>query len=52
MKKAKAVKKKLELSQETLRQLSGWELDGVAAGGWSDDSICPSVNDVSCRCGG
>jgi hypothetical protein len=50
MKKAKAVRK-LEISKETLRQLSNPDLDRVAAGGWSDDSICPTVNtDTSCRC--
>lgn len=47
MKKIKTVSK-LELSKETLRQLSHLDLDRVAAAGWSDDSICPTVTDRKC----
>ncbi len=49
MKKAKAVNK-LEISKETLRQLNGLELDKVAGGAWSDDSVCPTVTVTSNRC--
>jgi hypothetical protein len=42
MKKATMVKK-LEISKETLRRLDNKELLGAAGGGWSDDSVCPTV---------
>lgn len=44
MKKAKMVKK-LEIAKETLRRLESEELgQAVAGGGWSDDSVCPTVS--------
>jgi hypothetical protein len=43
MKKATMIKK-LEITKETLRRLENKELPGVAGGGgWSDDSVCPTV---------
>lgn len=39
----KTVVKKLSLSRETLVRLNGPELGGVAGGGWSDDSVCPTT---------
>ena len=43
MKKATMVKK-LEITKETLRRLDTKELLGAAGGGgWSDDSVCPTV---------
>ena len=47
MKKAKAVKK-LEIAKETLRQLDQRELLVAGAGGWSDDSVCPTVTTNRC----
>jgi hypothetical protein len=44
MKKATMVKK-LEITKETLRRLDNKDLLQVAAGGgWSDDSVCPTVS--------
>jgi len=43
MKKARTVKK-LEIAKETLRQLYQKDLLVAAGGGgWSDDSVCPTV---------
>jgi len=43
MKKATTIKK-LEITRETLRRLENKELLGAAGGGgWSDDSVCPTV---------
>jgi len=43
MKKATMVKR-LELTKETLRRLDSKELLAAAGGGgWSDDSVCPTV---------
>lgn len=48
MKKAKIVNK-LEISKETLRQLNVPELGKVAGGGWSDESVCPTVTSYRCN---
>jgi hypothetical protein len=48
MKKTKIVNK-LEISKETLRQLSSPELDRVGGNGWSDDSICPPATSYRCE---
>ncbi len=44
MKKAKTGKK-LEIAKETLRYLDQKELHvaGASGGGWSDNSVCPTV---------
>jgi hypothetical protein len=42
--------RKLVLSRETLTQLNGTNLGQVAGGdGWSDQSICPTVDPSGCR---
>jgi hypothetical protein len=44
MKKATMVKK-LEIAKETLRRLDNEELlQAAIGGGWSDDSVCPTVS--------
>jgi hypothetical protein len=36
--------RKLEIAKETLRRLESKELlQAAAGGGWSDDSVCPTV---------
>lgn len=47
MKKEKAVKK-LTVAKETLIQLSGADLIGVAGGSWSCDGVCPTVTSYRC----
>jgi len=45
MKKAMMIKK-LEIAKETLRRLDNKELReaaGGSGGGWSDNSVCPTV---------
>jgi len=43
MKKATMVKK-LEIAKETLRRLDNKDLlQAAGGGGWSDDSVCPTV---------
>jgi hypothetical protein len=43
MKKA-TMAKKLEIAKETLRRLESKELfQAAGGGGWSDDSVCPTV---------
>jgi hypothetical protein len=49
MKKASTLRK-LALSKETLRKLHSPDLHHAVGQGWSDDSVCPSVNDTRCRC--
>lgn len=39
----KSLVKKLSLSKETLGRLDDPELGRAAAGGWSDDSVCPTT---------
>ena len=48
MKKTKPVSK-LEISKETLRQLNGPELGKAGGGGWSDESVCPTVTSYHCN---
>lgn len=49
MKKLQALRK-LGLSRETLRQLHAPDLSQIAGQAWSDDSVCPTVNDTRCHC--
>lgn len=49
MKKLESLRK-LGLSKETLRQLHTRDLAPIAGQAWSDDSVCPTVNDTRCHC--
>jgi len=41
---------KLTLSRETVVLLTVPDLRQAMGGGWSDDSVCPTVTDTTNRC--
>jgi hypothetical protein len=49
MKKARSPRK-LGLSKETLGLLHASEIHQALGMSWSDNSVCPSVNDTRCHC--